>query len=197
MVQGDGRDLLLPAERLKIGFRVDRTAGKRPARILDRHAVAAERRLAFRVDGLDAAAFIQQLDFPNIAATGTFDGRLPILFDQAGGRIEGGALGSRGPGTLAFDALKKVRYSELTISLDGKLDGEIVSRVKFDGVRQATGERGLVAGMIRNLPFRFNIQIRAPFRGLVGSARSYADPALLLQRDPAAAVQPPESAPVR
>ncbi|WP_174275341.1 YdbH domain-containing protein, partial [Sphingomonas bacterium] len=167
-----------------------------------------DRRLTFTIAGLDAATFIQQLDFPNIAATGTFDGRLPMIFDATGGRIEGGALVARGPGTLAyvgelsnadigtigrlaFDALKAIRYSALTISLDGKLEGEIVSKVRFEGVRQATGERSIVARAIRNLPFRFNIAIRAPFRGLVGSARSYADPGLLLQGVQGLAARPP------
>ena len=177
-------------------------------------AQAAERRLTFRIAALDAAAFIQQLDFPNISATGTFDGQLPMIFGQTGGRIENGTLTARGPGTLAyvgnvtnadlgtmgklaFDALKKIRYSGLEIALGGNLDGEIITRVRFDGVRQATGESGLVARMIRNLPFRFNIQIQAPFRGLVGSARSYVNPALLLQPGQRpAAVQPADSAAV-
>lgn len=179
---------------------------------------ASERHLTFRIAGLDAAKFIQQLEFPNISATGTFDGVLPMVFDDAGGRIERGSLAARAPGTLAyvgelsnaqlgtmgklaFDALKAIRYSALDVSLDGRLDGEIVSRVRFEGVRQATGDKGLVARMIRNLPFRFNIAIRAPFRGLIGSARSFADPGLLLDRahlapDPPP-VQPPASAPVR
>ena len=167
----------------------------------------AERRLTFRIADLDAAAFVQQLDFPNISATGRFDGVLPMIFDERGGRIETGSLAARRPGTLAyvgelsqadigtmaklaFDALKAIRYDALDIRLDGRLDGEMVSRVRFEGVRQATGDRTLVARMIRNLPFRFTIDIHAPFRGLVGSARSFADPSLLL-------VQRPASAPVR
>jgi hypothetical protein len=179
---------------------------------------SADRRLTFHIDKLDAASFIQQLDFPNISATGTFDGRLPMIFDDTGGRIEGGTLKSDGGGSLAyvgelsnaqlgtmgklaFDALKAIRYSTLDISLDGKLDGEIVSRVRFEGVRQATGDRGFVARLIRNLPFLFNIQIRAAFRGLVGSAQSYVNPALLLQPPSQGAakpaVQPADSAPVR
>lgn len=175
---------------------------------------SAERRLTFHIARLDAAAFIQQLDFPNIAATGTFDGRLPMIFDSSGGRIEGGALVAESGGRLAyvgelsnaqlgtmgklaFDALKAIRYSSLDISLDGRLDGEIVSRVRFEGVRQATGDASLVARMMRNLPFRFNIQIRAPFRGLVGSARSYVNPALLLEAPIKPAVQPTDSAPMR
>ena len=170
----------------------------------------AERHLTFRIDGLDAAAFVQQLDFPNISATGVFDGVLPMIFDQSGGRIEAGEIVARkGGGTLAyvgelsnaelgtmgklaFDALKAIRYSSLDISLDGRLDGEMVSRVRFTGVREATPEQSLITRLIRNLPFRFNIQIRAPFRGLVGSARAYMDPRLLLnQAQPA---PPPPSA---
>lgn len=160
----------------------------------------AERRLTFRIEGLDAAAFVQQLDFPNIAATGTFDGVLPMIFDSGGGRIEaGGIIARKGGGTLAyvgelsnaqlgtigklaFDALKAIRYSSLDISLDGRLDGEMVSRVRFTGVREATPEQSLITRLIRNLPFHFNITIHAPFRGLVGSARAYIDPRLLLNQ---------------
>lgn len=179
---------------------------------------AAERHLTFRVTNLDAATFIQQLDFPNIATTGRFDGVLPMIFDQSGGRIEGGSIGAQGGGTLAyvgqlttaqlgatgklaFDALKAIRYSSLEISLDGRLDGEMISRVRFQGIREATPEQSLVTRMIRNLPFRFNIEIRAPFRSLVGSARAYMDPRLLLTQPAAAAspagVQPPASGSVR
>jgi hypothetical protein len=169
-----------------------------------------ERRLTFTLAGLDAARFVQQLDFPNLAATGTFDGTLPMRFDTEGGRIVEGAITARVPGgtlayvgelssarlgtfgKLAFDALKAIRYSALDIRLDGRLDGEMVSRVSFTGVRQATPEQGLAARLIHNLPFRFNIRVQAPFRGLVGSVRSYADPRLLLTAP--AAVQPAASA---
>lgn len=180
----------------------------------------AQRHLTFRVESLSAAQFVQQLDFPNISATGTFDGTLPMIFDQSGGRIEGGYLKARPGGgdlayvgelssaqlgtmgKLAFDALKKIRYQSLAITLDGRLDGEIVSGVKFDGVRQATGDKSMVARMIANLPFRFNIRIRAPFRGLMGSARAFVDPSVLLQNGapvapPPEAIQPAESEPVR
>lgn len=184
-----------------------------------------ERYLTFRIESLDAAAFVQQLDFPNIAATGTFDGVLPMIFAQSGGRIEAGSIVARkGGGTLAyvgelsnadlgamgklaFDALKAIRYSSLDISLDGRLDGEMVSRVRFTGVREATPEQSLITRLIRNLPFRFNIQIRAPFRGLVGSARAYMDPRLLLNQAQATpsppatpaepSIQAKESGPVR
>lgn len=171
------------------------------------------RKILFRVSALDAAKFIEELKLENIAATGTFDGTLPIEFDAGGGRIVGGRIVARaGGGTLAyvgdvsnaqtnamtrlaFDALKSVRYNALSIDLDGSLDGEIVSLVRFDGINQSPVSPTGLAKSFTGLPFKFNIRVRAPFRGLVGTARSYQDPSLLLNRSvqPAASDAAPKS----
>jgi hypothetical protein len=58
----------------------------------------AVRRFTMKVDGANAAKFVQQLELSNISASGTFDGTIPLIFDQEGGRIEGGLLISRPPG---------------------------------------------------------------------------------------------------
>jgi hypothetical protein len=50
---------------------------------------AAVRRFEVRVAGVNAAKLITQMDLSNLAATGTFDGRLPLVFDQNGGRVAG------------------------------------------------------------------------------------------------------------
>ena len=109
--------------------------------------------LTFRVVGLDAARFIQQMEFSNISATGTFDGIIPMQFDQRGGRIVGGRL-RRAPaaggtlsyvgeltdrdlgayGMLAFNALKSLRYSRFDLTLDGALDGEFITNIDLDGI---------------------------------------------------------------
>lgn len=163
---------------------------------------ASDRRLTFRVDALDAAKFIQTLEFENLAATGTFDGVLPMIFDVNGGRIEDGRLVARtGGGTLAyvgevsnaqmniygklaFDALKSMRFQNLTIDLDGALDGEIVSKVNFSGRNEAplTPPKNVIARQFIGLPFKFNVTIKAPFRSLLNTARTFQDPTSLLQR---------------
>src|SRR3546814_12321433 len=116
---------------------------------------------SLRVEGLDAAQFIQQFDFRNFAVTGLFDGRLPLLFNADGGRIVGGRLIARSPGgtlayvgevseadiggagKLAFDALKSLKYNALIIEMDGPLDGEIISTVLFNGSNQQPHGRAL------------------------------------------------------
>ncbi|EQA98195.1 exoprotein [Sphingobium quisquiliarum P25] len=86
-------------------------------------------------------------------------------------------------GRLAFDALKDLQYKCLTILMDGALDGEMVTNVVFNGVNR--GRIGdAPAGLARNftgLPFLFNVRIAAPFRGLLGTAKSFIDPTTLIQ----------------
>lgn len=163
----------------------------------------AERRLTFRVVGLDAAQFVNQFEFKDINVTGTFDGVIPMIFDKSGGRIEGGHLVVRDAGGtlayvgqvsnenlgtfggLAFDALKSIKYNRLAIELNGPLDGEMVTQVRFTGTNQGTVEiaKSGLARQFLGLPFIFNIRITAPFRGLLNTARSFTDPALLIRQN--------------
>lgn len=162
-----------------------------------------EKRLTFRLVGMDAAAFVQQMEFGNISATGTFDGVVPMVFDQRGGHVVGGNLRARPSGgvvsyvgeltdkqlgtygKLAFDALKSLRYSLLTIDLNGSLDGEFVAGIELDGVaRNAPNPGGIVGGALKQIakiPFEFNITARGPFRSLIGMMRSFDDPSALIQ----------------
>jgi translocation and assembly module TamB len=176
---------------------------------------AAERRLTFRVQGLDAALFVEQMAFDNIAVTGKFDGLLPMVFDQTGGRIEGGSLTVReGGGTLsyvgdvsnaelgrfsklAFDALKSIRYKRLTLELNGALDGEMVTVVRFNGVNQLplAQTKNFFLKQFNEIPFLFNITIKAPFRGLFSMVRSFNDPSVFIPRGLQAVPPPPPPPP--
>ncbi|MFO1256733.1 MAG: YdbH domain-containing protein [Sphingomonadaceae bacterium] len=159
------------------------------------------RRFTLRVDGINAAKFVQQLDLANIAARGTFDGTLPLIFDQNGGRIEGGLLVSRPPGgnisyvgeltykdlsamgNFAFQALRSLDFKRMEIGLEGHIDGEILTAMRIDGVSQGAGaKRNFITSRFAGLPIRFNINVRAPFYQLVGSFKSFYDATYL--RDP-------------
>lgn len=210
----------------------------RPA-LLDFDARAA-RHLTFEVSGVDAALFLQRYDYQNISATGTFDGVLPTVFDADGGRVENGLLTTRAGGTLAYvgelsnrdlglfgnlayQTLKSLTFDRLTIGMNGRIDGEVLTEVNFTGLGQGeSGHRGFLANVVsrtlRRLPIRFSIRIAAPFRQLLTSARGLYDPTLLIDQNlpallraqqaaeaestseptaaapgPASPVQPPES----
>lgn len=156
---------------------------------------AETRYYTLKVDGLDAASFVRRLELSNIYATGVFDGELPLVFDENGGRIENGYLASRSPGgnvsyvgeltyedlsamgNFAFDALKSVNYQRMEIGLGGSLSGEILTRISFDGLSQGTGaSKNFLTKQVAKLPIRFILNIKAPFFSLFGSMRSLYDP---------------------
>ena len=160
------------------------------------------RRLSFDIVGVDAGVFLQQFGFENINASGVFDGTLPVEFGGLGGRIVDGRIDSRsGGGTLAyvgelsnrnlgaianfaFGALRSLRYQDLTIILNGDLDGEMVTDIRFGGVGQGEGAtRNFLTRRIANLPLVFNIKITAPFRQLLTSAKGFYDPTLLIEQN--------------
>src|SRR5690606_18621440 len=106
-------------------------------------------------EGLEAARFVERMELNNLGATGVFDGTVPVVFDAMGnGRLEGGLLLSRPPGgnvsyvgeltyedlspmaNYAFDMLRSLDYRQMSVQMDGPLIGEIVTRVRFDGVSQ-------------------------------------------------------------
>lgn len=158
----------------------------------------AVRRFTMKVDGANAAKFVQQLDLGNIFAAGIFDGTIPLVFDQEGGRIEGGLLISRPPGgnlsyvgeltykdlsamgNFAFQTLRSLDFRRMEIGLSGHLDGDILTTLRIEGVKQGKGaKRNFVTRQLGNLPIQFNINIRAPFYQLVTSFKSFYDPAYI------------------
>jgi hypothetical protein len=153
------------------------------------------KRLTFEVVGLDANQFVQSFGFKEIGAEGIFDGVLPMIFDENGGRVVGGRLQSRPPGgrlayngvvnkanlgtmgNIAFEALRDLRFRSMIIRLDGDLAGEFGTRLTIDGVALAgtTRTQRFIRGVF-NVPLKFNVSIRGPFRALITMAKSMRDP---------------------
>ena len=163
---------------------------------------AEERRYVFDIAGLDAARFIERMELGNIAATGVFDGTVPIVFDAMGnGHLEDGLLFSRPPGgnvsyvgeltykdlgtmaNIAFDALRSLDYRQMRVEMNGDLAGEVVTSVRIDGVSQGVGaKRNFLTRAIAGLPIRLDLNVRAQFYALLGNLRSLYDPAAV--KDP-------------
>lgn len=200
VTDGEVAFALRPGYLLKVeGGRWPFLGGTLTLRPVDLNLGLAEtRRYVLAIEGLDAGKFVQHMDLENISASGTFDGEVPLVFDSFGGRVEGGLLISRPPGgnlsyvgaltykdlsamaNFAFDALRSLDYRHMTIAMDGALEGEIVTRVRFDGVRQGAGaRRNFVTRAISKLPVQFNINIRAPFYRLITSVKAMYDPAFI------------------
>lgn len=160
-----------------------------------------ERRMTFRVIGTDAALFLKEMEFENLDATGTFDGTLPMVFDEKGGRIEGGSLRARAGGSIAyvgeisqrdvgfwgnmaFQALKALDYRSLTIDMNGPLAGDMVTEIRFAGVSQGKGTKSnFLLRRLAKLPFVFNVRVSAPFKQLLDSVQSWYDPNRLIERN--------------
>ena len=158
------------------------------------------KRLTFEVVGFNAEMFVDSFGFEGIDITGTFDGVLPMIFDENGGRIVGGRLDARQPGGefsyngtkpkagiavgLAFDLLSNIRYQQMTIRLDGDLAGEFATRFEIGDV--SLGNRGgFAAGLVRNafkkVPLKVNLSVRGPFRALIQMAKGFKDPTAVIQ----------------
>jgi hypothetical protein len=176
------------------------TLTMRPVEI--RIGASEVRRYVLEIEGFDAARFIEYMELANFSARGIFDGTVPLVFDAAGnGRIEDGLLVSRPPGgnvsyigeltyenlgtmaNMTFDALRSLDYKHMRVVMDGDLTGEIVTRVRFDGVSQGAGaKQNIATRAIAGLPIRFDVNIRAPFYSLLGNLRAMYDPSAI--RDP-------------
>jgi hypothetical protein len=164
--------------------------------------VESERHLTFRVIGVHAEKLLAGYDFQNLRVTGVFDGTLPMIFNQDGGRIVGGSLMSREGGgevsylgeltykdmgvfaNYAFNALRSIRYSTLTIGVGGDLDGEIVTDISFTGLQQGSlAKRNFITRQLARIPIKFNVSVSAQFMKLIGSVRGYYDPNYAADRD--------------
>lgn len=154
----------------------------------------ADRKIILHVENISAEKFIAEYNMTAVAATGDFTGTLPVIIDKDGARFEGGHLEVMGEGgsisylgelsdynmgyyaNIAFNALRSLKYDSLTVRLDGPLDGEMVTQIKFEGIKRGDlASRNFITRQIERLPIQFNLKIEAPFMQLINSGMSLYD----------------------
>ncbi|MCR6645525.1 MAG: YdbH domain-containing protein [Terricaulis sp.] len=86
--------------------------------------------------------------------------------------------------------MRDFRYEALGLTLNGDLNGEVVSDILFSG--ENVGEPidltpvaslpGLGEVRMLGVPFRFNVKVTAPFRRLADTAATIIDPGSLIRQ---------------
>lgn len=136
-----------------------------------------------------------------VLGLGTQQGVQAAQSTPGSGRIVGGYLKSRPPGgnvsyigeltyrdlstmaNFAFQTLRSLDYKTMDIALNGNLEGEIVTNVRFNGVKQGAGaKKNILTRAVADLPIEMRVNIRAPFYQLITSFKALYDPAFV--KDP-------------
>jgi hypothetical protein len=168
---------------------------------------ADETRFEVRLQDVDAGNLIETLKIPDLAVTGRIEGSFPLLLTRRSAFVENGVLrtadgggvisytgqagaNATGISRIAFDALREFRYETLRLTLNGDLNGDVVSSIEFSG--QNSGEPidltpivnvpGIGRVTVNGVPFQFNVRVTAPFRRLAQTAATIIDPGSLIHQ---------------
>ncbi|MEZ5957126.1 MAG: YdbH domain-containing protein [Hyphomonadaceae bacterium] len=156
---------------------------------------------------VDAADLLRTLNVPDLTATGRLEGRFPLLLTRRSAFVDGGVIRAVGDGgvlsytgqagadatgisRIAFDALRSFRYDQLSLTLDGDLNGDVISSIEFSGQNSGRpvdlGPIAPVPGLgrvtVHGVPFEFNVRVTAPFRRLAQTAATITDPGALINQ---------------
>ncbi len=157
----------------------------------------SDKRLTFELVGFNSKLFVERLEFDEtIKLTGIFDGVIPTIFDDEGGRIVGGRLDARdGGGTieyvgdfsglslgprLAMSVIRSIGYDKMIVRLDGDLDGEFATRMDIDGVRLGETTAAKIVRQVSDIPINMEVNITGPFRAIIATLQSFDDSQTLI-----------------
>ncbi len=168
---------------------------------------ADETRFELTLSDVDATDLLRTLNVPDLTATGQIEGNFPLLLTRQSAFVQDGVLRATGEGgiisytgragdsatgmsRIAFDALRSFRYNALSLTIDGDLNGDVISSIDFSG--QNSGRPidltpiaaipGVGRVTVSGVPFEFNVRITAPFRRLAQTAATITDPGPLIEQ---------------
>lgn len=168
---------------------------------------ADETRFEVRLQDVDASNLVQTLKIPDLAVTGRIEGSFPLLLTRRSAFVEHGVLrtsdgggvisytgnagaNANGVSRIAFDALREFHYDTLQLTLNGDLNGDVVSAIEFRGrnggepidLGPIVSVPGVGGVTVRGVPFDFHVRVTAPFRRLAETAATIVDPGSLIDR---------------
>lgn len=158
-----------------------------------------------QIDNVDLAGLLAYPNVQGLSGEGKIEGVLPISFEGGRARIVNGVLSAKGGGViryqnknaepafqaseqakLAYDILREVRFENLSVVIDGPLDGTLKFKIIFDGKGELPiNTRGGAKTVLSPVIFRLTIDV--PLLQLLEGAKAVANPLQFLKSAPRSA----------
>jgi hypothetical protein len=157
---------------------------------------------SLQIDDVDLGELLKYPNVEGLSGEGTIEGVLPIIFEGGRAFIRSGVLSAKGGGViryenknaepafqaneqtkLAYEVLKEVRFRNLSLVIDGPLDGELNFKIVFDGegaipVKTRAGSTRVLS------PIIYRLTMNVPLLKLAQGVKAAVDPVGLLKSAP-------------
>ncbi|OFW98847.1 MAG: hypothetical protein A3E78_13525 [Alphaproteobacteria bacterium RIFCSPHIGHO2_12_FULL_63_12] len=164
-----------------------------------------ESKTTLQIDNVDLAGLLAYPNVDGLSGEGKIEGVLPISFEGGRARIVNGVLSAKGGGViryqnknaepafqssqqakLAYDMLREVRFDNLSVVIDGPLDGTLKFKIVFDGKGELPiAARGGSQTVLSPVIFRLTMDV--PLLQLLEGAKAVANPLQFLKSAPRSA----------
>ncbi|NWG93125.1 MAG: YdbH domain-containing protein [Parvularculaceae bacterium] len=157
---------------------------------------------SLQIDDVDLGQLLKYPNVEGLSGEGKIEGVLPIVFEGGRAFIRSGVLSAKGGGLiryenknaepafqaneqtrLAYEVLKEVRFRNLSLVIDGPLDGELNFKIVFDGegaipVKTRAGSTRVLS------PIIYRLTMNVPLLKLAQGAKAAVDPVGFLKSAP-------------
>lgn len=150
--------------------------------------VGGETKTTLQIDNVNLRDLLASLNVEGLSGEGVIEGVLPLSFEGGRARINKGILSAKGNGvirytgkatgaaseanaqtSLAFEALRELRFENLSATIDGALDGRLDFKILFEGRSDIPiRTRGGVQRV--DSPIIYRVNIDAPLLSLLDQA---------------------------
>jgi len=154
----------------------------------------------FRTENVNLKDLLAELDIEGLSGEGLIEGVLPILIESGRARIDQGILSAVGPGVIryrgkatdaladsnqqadvAFNILRELRFTKLSATIDGPLDGNLNFNIFMEGESDVPIDDPRVKETVSS-PVIYRVSLDAPLLALFEQARLSTDIQLQYER---------------